>query len=112
MIHHQFCIIENHHQIKESLSLEENTKKIKINNLVSVKKRVDFIHSDYFTGTTPIILEYRYLIIFKLWTVYLTNTSSIIKPILLASIFENLNENKPVIKKIKQNIYPKLLEPP
>ena len=28
------------------------------------------------------------------------------------TIFENLNENKPVINKIKQNIYPKLLEPP
>ena len=59
MIHHQFCIIENHHQIKESLSLEENTKNTKINNLVSVKIK-EWILS------TPIILEYRYLIIFKL----------------------------------------------
>ena len=50
MIHHQFCIIENHHQIKESLSLEENTKNTKINNLVSVKIK-EWILS------TPIILE-------------------------------------------------------
>ena len=51
MIHHQFCIIKNHHQIKESLSLEENTKNTKINNLVSVKKRIGF---------HPLRLFYRY----------------------------------------------------
>ena len=56
MMHYHFYILDNHHQIKESLRLEENRKNTKINNLVSVKKRVDFIHSDYFTGTTPIIL--------------------------------------------------------
>ena len=48
MMHYHFYILDNHHQIKESLRLEENRKNTKINNLVSVKKGVDFIHSDYF----------------------------------------------------------------
>ena len=52
MMHYHFYILDNHHQIKESLRLEENRKNTKINNLVSVKKRVDFL-------STPIILEYQ-----------------------------------------------------
>ena len=53
MMHYHFYILDNHHQIKESLRLEENTKNTKINNLVSVKKRSGFY-------PTPIILEYLF----------------------------------------------------
>ena len=51
MMHYHFYILDNHHQIKESLRLEENTNIIKINNLDQSKK--EWILS------TPIILEYQ-----------------------------------------------------
>ena len=38
MMHYHFYILDNHHQIKESLRLEENTNIIKINNLDKSKK--------------------------------------------------------------------------